>query len=65
MTARLTPNRRKLIIFFCIIIVVYLGHENLHPVAVLSFVQVGFKGEVLSSPKLTNLRKKSGAPLLS
>ena len=48
--------------FFCMILVVYLGHGMFHPVTVLFFLPIRFGGEVLSS-QIEEPQKKTGAPL--
>ena len=63
MTERLNPKSSETGLFFCLmILVVYLGNGNFHPVAVYSSPK-SVLGEVLRSPKLRNLGKISGAPL--
>ena len=59
-----TIRRKQLTLFFCDIVVVYLGHGRYRPVADLFFSKSFFGREVLSSQsKLRKPRDKSGAPL--
>ena len=49
-------------VFFSMILVVYLGRELFHPVAIYIFLKFSF-GRGLKLPKIEKTQSRSGAPL--